>query len=117
MYEFSDLFRQIFPDSDPYGGNRFRYNPAFDLIGQTLSDFASQYSREEGLSNYTLKGVQSSYFDYHTDTNAEGEPFKSWKEKGGSYDVNGSASLQSKEQNLVANHCRQLQCHLPMEFD
>ncbi|KAF1965853.1 hypothetical protein BU23DRAFT_593452 [Bimuria novae-zelandiae CBS 107.79] len=86
-----DLFRQIFPNTDPYGGNRFRYNAAFELVGQAYSEVASQYPRDAGLTNYTLRSIQTSYFDYHGDMTADGKPFESWHQKAGPYDVNGNS--------------------------
>jgi hypothetical protein len=81
-----DLFKQLFPDYDPYGANRYRATEAADLIGQTYSERASLAPRG---SNSSLTTAQSSYFDYHTDMTADGKPFTSWAEKFGPHEVNG----------------------------
>ncbi|KAF9731800.1 hypothetical protein PMIN01_09729 [Paraphaeosphaeria minitans] len=78
-----DLFKQLFPTLDPYGGSRFRYNLALDLIGQAFSGAVGQSPRDAGLKNITLRSIQSSYFDYHTDQTADGKPFDSWAQKVG----------------------------------
>ncbi|KAL5386598.1 hypothetical protein DPSP01_003966 [Paraphaeosphaeria sporulosa] len=83
-----DLFKQLFPALDPYGGNRFRYNAAVDLIGQAFSGVVGQSPRDAGLKNITLRSIQASYFDYHTDQTADGKPFESWAQKVGPNTVN-----------------------------
>lgn len=86
-----DLFKQLFPDFDPYGANRYRATEAADLIGQSYSKRASLAPRG---SNSSLASAQSSYFDYHQDMTAEGEPFTSWAEKFGPHEVNGGMSTR-----------------------
>lgn len=81
-----DLFKQLFPDYEPYGANRYRATEAADLIGQSYSKYASQAPRG---SNSSLRIAQSSYFDYHQDMTVEGKPFTSWAEKFGPQEVNG----------------------------
>lgn len=81
-----DLFKQLFPDYDPYGANRYRATEAADLIGQTYSQRASLAPRG---SNSSLSSAQSSYFDYHQDMTVDGKPFTSWAEKFGPHEVNG----------------------------
>jgi len=85
-----DLFKQLFPDEDPYGANRFRYHEAADLVGQVFSEVASQTPR--GSTNGTIRGIQSSWYDYHQDMTVDGKPFGSWKRKVGPEDVNGGMS-------------------------
>lgn len=85
-----DLFKQLFPDLDPYGANRYRAIEATDLIGQSYSGRASLAPRG---SNSSLSSAQSSYFDYHTDMTVDGEPFKSWAEKFGPNEVNGGECI------------------------
>lgn len=94
-----DLFKQLFPDEDPYGASRFRAIEAVDLIGKAYSSFASQSPRVEG-TNYTVQNAQTSWFDYHTDMNVKGEPFQSWAEKFGPEEVNGDKYTTLARWNL-----------------
>ena len=87
-----DMFKQLFPELDPYGANRFRGIEAIDLIGQSYSAFASQFERVS-TKNSTILQAQASYFDYHTDMTVDGKPFSSWEEKFGPEEVNGGEFL------------------------
>jgi hypothetical protein len=92
-----DLFKQLFPDYDPYGANRYRATEAADLIGQSYSKYASQAPRG---SNSSLRNAQSSYFDYHQDMTVDGKPFTSWAEKFGPVEVNGDKYTTLARWNL-----------------
>jgi hypothetical protein len=83
-----DLFKQLFPDADPYGANRFRAHEAVDLIGKAFSAVGSSAPRT-GKGNVTVQNAQSTWFDYHNDMTAEGKPFSSWAEKYGPVETNG----------------------------
>lgn len=94
-----DMFKQLFPDLDPYGANRFRATEAGDLIGQSYSDFASQFPRAVSGNN-TITQAQGSYFDYHQDMKLDGTPFSSWEEKYGPEEVNGAKYTSQSRWNL-----------------
>lgn len=82
-----DMFKQLFPSLEPYGGSRFRYTEAADLIGMGLNAFLSGSPRPS--PNYTVQTLQESYFDYRMDMTADGKPFQSWGQKAGPVTVNG----------------------------
>lgn len=98
-----DMFKQLFPDLDPYGANRFRYNPAVDLIGQAFSAYASQSAREDGLKNSSLKYIKASFFDYHTDMTVDGKSFESWQQKAGPYPNNGGKMMSDRVFDQIAD--------------
>ncbi|KAF1938469.1 peptidase S41 family protein-like protein [Clathrospora elynae] len=93
-----DLFKQLFPEIDPYGANRWRATEALDLIGQSFSSFASQFPRAP--KNSTIISVQSSYFDYHQDMEVDGTPFSSWSEKFGPEEANDELYTTLSRWNL-----------------
>ncbi|KAH7411792.1 hypothetical protein DE146DRAFT_254747 [Phaeosphaeria sp. MPI-PUGE-AT-0046c] len=94
-----DLFKQLFPDEDPYGANRFRAHEAIDLIGKAYSSVASRAPRNGG-NNYTIEDAQTSWFDYHTDMTVDGKPFSSWEHKYGPQEVNGDQYTTLARWNL-----------------
>jgi hypothetical protein len=94
-----DMFKQLFPDIDPYGANRLRATQAADLIGQSFSSFASQFPRTVSRNN-SITVAQASYFDYHQDTTVDGSPFSSWSEKFGPEEVNGDSYTTLSRWNL-----------------
>jgi hypothetical protein len=95
-----DLFKQLFPNIDPYGANRMRAHEAVDLIGQSFSTFSSKFLPRGSSMNTTVQFAQSSYFDYHMDTKVDGTPFSSWDEKIGPQQVNGDLYTTTSRWNL-----------------
>ncbi|KAI8943578.1 hypothetical protein NX059_001574 [Plenodomus lindquistii] len=94
-----DLFKQLFPNLDPYGASRFRAIEAADLIGQAYSEFGSKFPREYATNN-TIAQAQASFFDYHQDMTVDGKPFSSWDEKFGPVEVNGDSYTTLARWNL-----------------
>jgi hypothetical protein len=94
-----DMFKQLFPDVDPYGANRMRAHEAVDLIGQSFSSLASKYPRGSSR-NTTVTFAQASFFDYHQDTKVDGTAFLSWDEKIGPQQVNGGLYTTLSRWNL-----------------
>ena len=83
-----DMFKQLFPQLDPYGAFRFRAHEAADLIGQSFSAYGSRFPRVAN-SNATIRPIQASFFDYHADMTVDGKPFSSWEEKYGPVQTRG----------------------------
>lgn len=101
-----DMFKQLFPNLDPYGASRVRATEAGNLIGQTFSAYASQHP-PVSTSNQTQIRIQSSYFDYQNDMTVDAKPFTSWSEKYGPVEADGGNYMQlasSFSRELVANY-------------
>ncbi|KAF2016727.1 hypothetical protein BU24DRAFT_209162 [Aaosphaeria arxii CBS 175.79] len=98
-----DLFRQLFPSIEPVGVDRFRATESLDLIGQSYSSWASKIPRVP-TTNGSVKQIQSSYFDYHSDLTVDGENFQSWDEKFGPQEVNGDAYTTPSRWNVSDVH-------------
>lgn len=98
-----DLFKQLFPDIDPVGRDRFRATESLDLIGQAWSAQASKSPREPTLNN-SIRQYQSSYFDYHYDQTADGKPFGSWAEKLGPHKIDRDLYTSVSRWNLSDVH-------------
>ncbi|KAH7392885.1 peptidase S41 family protein-like protein [Pyrenochaeta sp. MPI-SDFR-AT-0127] len=98
-----DMFKQLFPDLDPYGANRFRATESADLIGQSFSAYASQFDRVS-TKNSTILQAQASYFDYRSDMTVDGKTFSSWADKFGPVEVNGDKYTTLNRWNLSDVH-------------
>lgn len=80
-----DLFKQLFPSILPYGATRFRAHEALNLIGEEYSYISGLYPRSLA-ENDTIQDIESSSYNYRTDTDVNYEPFTSWAEKFGPYE-------------------------------
>jgi hypothetical protein len=95
-----DMFKQLFPTMDPYGGSRFRAHEAADLIGQSFSGWSSTRPRVP-TANTTVKQVQASFFDYRNDHDEDVQPFTSWQDKYGPVEHNGDKYTEIVRWNLT----------------
>ena len=77
-----DIFKQLFPQTLPYGATRFRAHEAFNLLGEQGSYLAGLAPRSLD-DNATYQDIESSAFNYRTDADVNYEPFTSWAEKYG----------------------------------
>jgi len=77
-----DIFKQLFPQTLPYGATRFRAHEAFSLLGEQGSYLAGLAPRSLD-DNATYQDIESSAFNYRTDADVNYEPFTSWAEKYG----------------------------------
>lgn len=82
ILEGIDLFKQLFPSSDPYEANRYRAHEAINLLGEQASYLAGLVPRSLD-DNDTYQEIESSSYNYRTDTDVNGQPFNSWTEKYG----------------------------------
>lgn len=99
-----DMFKQLFPEMDPYGANRFRATESANIIGQVFSDFSAQYPRIMNQTNTTILTAQGSYFDKGNDMKVDGTPFASWDDKFGPVLVNDDLYTELSRWNLSDVH-------------
>ncbi|KAF2744318.1 hypothetical protein M011DRAFT_470451 [Sporormia fimetaria CBS 119925] len=100
-----DLFKQLFPSMEPYGGTRFRANAAFDLVGKALAEDLKDITYEMALADFRIyEAVMAagetpkdprialayqSIFNYRVPLTAEKDNFTSWEQLFGPHEVNG----------------------------
>jgi hypothetical protein len=79
-----DLFKQLFPTTDPYAAaDRLRAHQAVELIGEVFSNVSGRYPRNMD-QDPTIIDTESAPLDYKSDINVlTGTHFNSWKEKYG----------------------------------
>jgi len=80
-----DLFKQLAPNKEPYGGTRYRGTEVFDKIGGTVSRKLDAGGSPEdiALEDPLLYSFESLPFNYKYDVGADLKPFKSWTDKFG----------------------------------
>ncbi|KAF2462385.1 hypothetical protein BDY21DRAFT_331256 [Lineolata rhizophorae] len=78
-----DLFKQLFPDIEPFGGNRFRAHEAFNLLGEQISDIVAPYPHDWSVDDDTLLFLMTTPFNYRNDLDEDLDMFFSWDEKFG----------------------------------
>jgi hypothetical protein len=72
-----DLFKQLFPSSDPYDANRIRAHESIDLLGQI-------YSGPINRSDPILTDLgRTPPWNYHTEVDSNKREFSSWEQKYG----------------------------------
>ncbi|THZ05078.1 hypothetical protein D6C95_03000 [Aureobasidium pullulans] len=77
-----DLFKQLFPNLEPYGGTRFRAHTALDNLGEMYSEAAAPYTHNPNQTDKILEVVSSSW-NYRSDMDVNGKPFSDWEAKYG----------------------------------
>jgi Peptidase family S41 len=83
-----ELFAQLFPSIDPYGGNRFRAHQAWDEMGKFDSTYTANLTRSM-TGDPTNWDWLAQPMNYRSDLTEEGKPFTSWAEKYGPHPANG----------------------------
>lgn len=79
-----DLFKQLFPKMDPYGGTRFRANDAFNAAGIAMTEVLKKYTYDQALadansqSGGALATAWRSIFNYKLPKTEDGKSFSSW---------------------------------------
>lgn len=87
------IFKNLFPDAEPYGASRFRAWKDFDLLGQVVSDavgsnypFDLMYPPGPGM---LLTDFVATPFIAAADMDVNGQVFKSWSDKYGPHEFEG----------------------------
>ncbi|KAF2729874.1 hypothetical protein EJ04DRAFT_446327 [Polyplosphaeria fusca] len=82
-----DLFKQLFPEEDPYGASTFRANEAFDITGQFMTEALKDFTYEDALQDFQTNGEDatvglawSSIFNYKLPISADNKNFTSWQD-------------------------------------
>lgn len=83
-----DLYKLLFPFSQPWSGQRFRAHEGVDIMGQEVSGKAGpQYPWP--LGDRALNTFYSTPFNYRADINSTFGAFTSWQDKYGPHQFNG----------------------------
>ncbi|KAF2754713.1 hypothetical protein EJ05DRAFT_488870 [Pseudovirgaria hyperparasitica] len=85
-----EAYKQFFPDVEPYGGSRYRYHEAVEILGSSIS----QLSRPQNPSLY------ASPFNYHAYLDQDLNAFTSWQAMSGPTTFNNDQFTNILRYNL-----------------
>jgi hypothetical protein len=94
-----EVFLELFPKEDPYGGNRFRAHESWNQMGKALSNLTDGMPRDPNLAEPFQDWVASP-LNYHSDLDSVGHHFKSWNDKYAPYTVNDDWYTRTTRWNL-----------------
>ncbi|PSN68882.1 hypothetical protein BS50DRAFT_609174 [Corynespora cassiicola Philippines] len=100
-----DAFMQLFPEMEPFSGQRYRITPQFSSIGDSVEEI---YKSPDLLEQYelgTLSYLNDTfrYWSYWNFRNAQGENFDSWDEFNGPLNFNSDSFTQTMRYNYSNN--------------
>jgi hypothetical protein len=73
-----DVFKQLFPDTEPYAAGNLRSHDQLSVMGEFFTQRAHDVLRDTGsIQNYTAVGGYS-FFDARAFNNSSGQKFDSW---------------------------------------
>ncbi|KAF2672308.1 hypothetical protein BT63DRAFT_398595 [Microthyrium microscopicum] len=94
-----EIFAQLFPSIEPFGGQRFRAHQTWDEMGKLVSKLVSNTTRTGNYSANVDDWI-SSPMNYRSDFNIDNKPFNSWEEKYGPHAVHGDSFTTTQRWNL-----------------
>lgn len=84
-----DVFKQLFPDIEPYAAGNQRSHDQPSIMGEFITQLAHDVLRDTGsVQNYTAAGGYS-IFDARASINVSGQNFASWDEFSGPVPAHG----------------------------
>ncbi|KAF2734899.1 hypothetical protein EJ04DRAFT_227977 [Polyplosphaeria fusca] len=99
-----ETFKQLFPDTVPYGGSRYRAHEAFEIFSSALADLAlneTLKTKEPELYESIQKGAPTFVFeDILNDTN---QPFTSFRDYYGPYEFGNDSFTAIRRYNFSNN--------------
>lgn len=88
-----DVFKQLFPQKEPWGWTRVRAHPAANVLGDTFSAYEGTHPNVLGGNlhelNYTTQLIAGSPYNSHNDMDQSGHHFTSWSQKYGPHEHHG----------------------------
>jgi hypothetical protein len=95
-----ELFAQLFPALEPFGGNRFRAHQAWDEMGKMGVAISANISRSKAKGDESDWKWVSESLNYRSDLDESGKPFASWAQKYGPHPANGDFHTSTQRWNL-----------------
>lgn len=118
-----EVFKQLFPDLDPFGGSRYRANEAFGIMSSIFADAAENNTlKETDLELYNTIVDYAGPFNYQAIRNVNGSNFKTFDEYWGPYVNNGDNFTAIRRYNVssqvptTSSFCHALDIYARQQF-
>jgi hypothetical protein len=99
-----DAFMQLFPDMEPFSGQRYRATSAFLKIGSAVDEIRNSPSKARVYKTYAQEDIQENflyrYWSWWQFRNAEGTDFNGWDDFNGPFDNNDDSYTATFRYNV-----------------
>ncbi|RYO55495.1 hypothetical protein AA0113_g8860 [Alternaria arborescens] len=100
-----DAFMQLFPEMEPFSGQRYRATDAFVKIGDAINEIRSDQVKARRFAQYTEESIEQSYtFRYWSwwhFRNADGADFDGWDDFNGPVELNDDSYTKTMRYNYT----------------
>lgn len=101
-----DAFMQLFPEMEPFSGQRYRASDAFLKIGDAVNEVRGDASKERVFTRFTGQSIENSntfrYWSWWHFLNGNGADFKGWDDFNGPVKLNGDNFTTTMRYNVSA---------------
>jgi hypothetical protein len=99
-----DAFIQLFPEMEPFSGQRYRATDAFTKIGDAINEIREDTSKARKFQAYTRETIENSYiyryWSWWHFRNAEGAEFSGWDQFNGPLELNDDKFTATMRYNV-----------------
>ena len=99
-----DAFMQLFPEMEPFSGQRYRATDAFLKIGDAVNEIRGNAAKESKYQSFMEEDFEENftfrYWSWWHFLNSEGADFKGWDDFNGPVDLNGDSYTATMRYNV-----------------
>ncbi|KAG9190680.1 hypothetical protein G6011_08768 [Alternaria panax] len=100
-----DAFMQLFPEMEPFSGQRYRATDAFVKIGDAINEIRSDPVKARMFAQYNNESIEESnkfrYWSWWHFRNADGVDFSGWDDFNGPVDLNDDSYTKTMRYNYT----------------
>lgn len=99
-----DAFMQLFPEMEPFSGQRYRASDAFLKIGDAVDEIRGNTAKERDFLGFVAEDIEESftyrYWSWWHFRNSEGTDFNGWNDFNGPVKLNGDSYTSTIRYNV-----------------
>ncbi|KAI4652315.1 hypothetical protein J4E93_002515 [Alternaria ventricosa] len=100
-----DTFIQLFPEMEPFSGQRYRASDAFVKIGDAVNEIRSDSAKASEYASLLNESIEEGsmyrYWSWWHFRNADGADFKGWDDFDGPVELNGDSFTRTMRYNYT----------------